>query len=153
MGNFVCYQCGLHTNHSRIRWLQHLKGTHEGPYTQLLNEQRERWRVANLLNRAVAAIDDRDEVRRMSRRQKRHRLLRDLSPTSQMGGDRNGKNYRNVFSTPFPRSLCFHASGSQLMSERIEISDQTSAWTIHIDVRDRREGPRGSRREHIRERL
>ena len=33
MGNFVCYQCGLHTNHSRIRWLQHLKGTHEGPYT------------------------------------------------------------------------------------------------------------------------
>ena len=102
-----------------------MKGDHEVSYERLLDEGRERAREANLINYAVAAIDPRDEVRRISRRRRRHRLSRETGTASRMGPDRNVERTGASFSPPFLRSH-FRKASTEPMLTRRAMNDERS---------------------------
>ena len=81
-----------------------MKEFHEDPYADLLDERVEHWREVNLLDGAVARVNDLEEVGLISHCQRRHRLFRDFSTRiCQMDDDRTGKIHRNVvFDAIFP---------------------------------------------------
>ena len=65
VGFNACQHCPhpIHTNRSKITWLEHMKEWHRKPFDALVKEREDYWDEVNLTPNAIAKIDYTNDVR------------------------------------------------------------------------------------------